>query len=222
MRVTYGALVLALVTFASAPSLGAQQLRSDSYRWYFGVQGSGLLFETQTQKRTFAPLAGVHVLVVGKRGGLLIGVEEAFGDDESSAFGDIDAPNGARTVTFDRIRKYSATLMAFPVNGTMEPYLGAGVGIHHTVNTQVEGFFTSPQEAALSTAVAKDLGSTGFGSLVGGLQFRVTPMTLLYFQYQVTTSPAAEKLLRGPTHTLAGGFRFGLGKAREDIRGGGY
>ena len=32
----------------------------------------------------------------------------------------------------------------------------------------------------------------------------------------------AGSLLIGPTHTLAAGIRFGLGNAKEGVRGGGY
>ena len=65
-------------------------------------------------------------------------------------------------------------------------------------------------------------GSSGFGSLVGGLQYRISPKLVVYGQYQVTSSPSAGSLLVGPTHTLVGGIRFGLGNAKEGVRGGGY
>ncbi len=213
-------LSLALLT---ASSLSAQQLREDSYRWYFGVQGGVTMFESQTQTRTSIPSAGAHALILAKRAGLQIGVEEAFGSDEASAFGDPGAPNGTRQVTFDRLRKYSATLMAFPLRqADVEPYLGVGFGILHTVNTQVLGFTTSTDEAVAAQEAARDLGSTGFGSFIGGLQARVSPGVVLFAQYQVTTSPAAGSLLIGPSHGITGGFRLSLGGAKEGIKGGGY
>ena len=41
-------------------------------------------------------------------------------------------------------------------------------------------------------------------------------------QYQITTSPSAGHLLRGPSHTIGGGLRFSLGGSKEGVRGGGY
>jgi hypothetical protein len=222
MRVSIGALALALATLGSVSALEGQQLREDSYRWYMGAQGGGLWFETQTQTSTMVPVGGLQALIVGKRGGLMLSWEEAFGDNEESAFGDATAPNGTREVTFDRLRKYSATLMAFPLRSRFEPYLGVGFGILHTVGTEVTGFFTTPDEAATATETAKNKGSTGFGSFVGGVQYRVSPIVTIYGHYQITTSPKSGNLLVGPSHTLIAGVRFGLGNAKEGIRGGGY
>jgi len=221
MRVSIGVLSLAAALFG-AGSLDAQQLREDSYRWYIGPQAGLLLFQTQTQDFSALPVGGVHALVMGKRGGVMLSVEEAFGSDETSAYGDPTAPNGARSVTFDRLRKYSAALMAFPVRGPAEPYIGLGFGIIHTVGTAVEGFFTTPLEAAAAQEEAKNRGSNGFGSLIGGVQGRLGRTAAIYGQYQITTSPSAGSLLDGPTHTVVFGIRLSLGKAKEDIKGGGY
>jgi hypothetical protein len=222
MRVSRRTLAALLVVTSAAP-LAGQQLRSDSYRWYVGAMAGVLLFESQTQTRSGIPSAGAHALIIAKRAALLLSVEEAFGSDEASAFGDATDPDGTRPVRFDRLRKYSATLMAFPLrNSEVEPYFGVGFGILHTVNTVVEDVFTSPFEAALAEDEAKQRGSTGFGSLVAGVQARVSPLVAVFAQWQITTSPADGKLLVGPSHGLAGGVRVSLGGAKEGIRGGGY
>lgn len=221
MRVSIGALSLVAVVLG-AGSLEAQQLREDSYRWYIGPQAGLLFFQTQTQDFSAIPVGGLHALVMGKRGGVMLSVEEAFGSDEASAYGDPTATNGARGVTFDRLRKYSAALMAFPVRGSVEPYIGLGFGILHTVGTSVDGFFTTPLEAAAAEEEAKNRGSTGFGSLIGGLQGRAGRSAVIFGQYQITTAPSAGSLLDGPSHTLVFGIRLSLGKAKEDIKGGGY
>lgn len=222
MRMSIGALSLAIATLAGGAPLEAQQLREDSYTWYIAPQGGMLFFETQTQSSSGIPTFGVQAMIVGKRGGLMLSWEEGFGSDETSAFADPTATNNARDVTFDRLRKYSAILMAFPLRSRVEPYLGVGFGIMHTVGTDVGGVFTDPAAAGAAQEQATDLGSTGFGSLVGGLQFRISPKLVLYGQYQATTSPASGKLLVGPTHTIVGGIRLGLGSAKEGIQGGGY
>jgi hypothetical protein len=221
MRVSFGAIATATV-FLTAPLFG-QQLREDSYRWFAGAQAGVLLFETQTQTRTGIPSGGAHVLIMAKRAALQVSIDEAFGSADSSAFGDSSAPNGERRVGLDRLRKYSVTLMAFPLRGkSVDPFLGVGFGILHTVGTGVEGVFTSPSEASLAHSEAIERGSTGFGSLVAGIQTKLTPTLVLFGQYQITTSPTQGSLLVGPTNTFAAGVRFSLGGAKEGIRGGGY
>lgn len=222
MRVHVGTLTLIAALVGGTGTLEAQQLREDSYRWYIGPQGGVLLFQTQTQDYSTIPSVGFFALIMGKRGGVMLSVDEALGSDETSAFGDITAPNGAREVTFDHLRKYSATLMAFPLRGRFEPYIGLGFGILHTTSTQVEGVFTDPNDAADALAEAKERGSTGFGSLTGGLQLRASRSLVLFAQYQITTAPSDGSLLVGPSHAIVAGLRFGLGKAKEDIKGGGY
>jgi len=224
MRVSSLSLATLFLLIGASTGL-AQQLREDSYRWYFGANAGVTLFESQTQTRSAVPFGGAHALIMAKRAALMIGVEEAFGSDEESAYGDPDAPNGTRFVRFDRLRKYSATLLAFPLRGTqVDPYLGLGFGILHTVGTHLPDseIFTSPTDAAIAQSVARDLGSSGFMSLVGGIQGRLSPGTVLFGQIQVTTSPSSGSLLVGPSHTFSAGVRFSLGGAKEGIRGGGY
>ncbi|HKP30027.1 MAG TPA: hypothetical protein VJU15_11525 [Gemmatimonadales bacterium] len=222
MRVYVRTFSLLAALLGSTGALAAQELREDSYRWYFGAQGGVLLTQTQTQDYASTPSVGFHLLVMGKRAGLMLSFDEALGSDETSAFGDATAPNGAREVTYDHLRKYTAGLMIFPLRARFEPFLGLGFGILHTTGTQVEGVFTDPVDAADALAEAKERGSTGFGSLLGGLQYRASKNFVIFGQYQITTAPSDGSLLVGPSHGLVAGLRFGLGKAKEDIKGGGY
>jgi hypothetical protein len=151
-------------------------------------------------------------------------VEEAVGSDEVSSYVD---GGGVQPVTFNDIRKYSAVLMAFPIRSAVQPYLGVGFGILHVVSPEATGFTGS-------NSIANELGSTGFGTFLGGLTFQLGRF-MAFGQYQITTSPsddvvrndqgnilAAGRLLDGPTHTFTGGLRFGLGGAREGVKTGGY
>jgi hypothetical protein len=151
----------------------------------------------------------------------MLSVEEAIGDTELSSY--TTAGGATQLVSFNDIRKYSATLMGFPLRTPIQPFVGIGVGIMHVVNP-----FTGSDA---SSAVATELGSTGFGSFVGGVQFRVARF-MGFGQYQITTSPARHatpdgggfavgNLLAGPTHTFSAGLRIGLGSARERGQSGG-
>ena len=70
--------------------------------------------------------------------------------------------------------------MAFPIRSAVQPYLGVGWGIMHAVNPQATGFTGSD-------GIANELGSTGFGTFLGGLTFQVGRF-MAFGQYQITTS----------------------------------
>ena len=231
MRVSIGVLSVFALLSGVAP-LEGQELRSDSYKWYFGLTGGGLMAQTQTQDYQVYPSVGAHLSVIGKLGGVMLSFEESFGDNEESAFGfafpgvndtgDTVLAFPIHSASFDRVRKYSATLMAYPMKSRLEPYLGVGFGLMHTVGTQIESSVPTPEEAIVADSVLQVRTSTGFGSFVGGLQYGAGSAMVLYGQYQITTSPASGNLLTGPTHALLFGVRFRLGRAKEDIKGGGY
>ena len=216
--------VLALALALGVGQASAQQPGNGDFQWYIGPQAGVMVFKTSTQNSSAIPVFGGQTLIVAKRTGLMISVEEAVGSDETSSYADL---NGTQTVTFNDIRKYSAVLMAFPIKAAAQPYLGVGFGIMHVVNPQVGS-------AAAFQADASELGSTGFGTFLGGLQFQLGRF-MAFGQYQITTGASNDtvedntgapvafgRLLEGPTHTFSGGIRFGLGSAREKAKSGGY
>lgn len=217
--------VAALALCLGTAHLAAQAPGNGNFQWYVGGQGGVTFFKTPTQGRSGIPTFGGQALIVAKRTGLMLSFEEGVGSNETSSYTDA---NGVQPVTFNDIRKYSAMLMAFPIRSAAQPYLGVGYGILHVVNP-------TPVSAGAFQSDANELGSFGFGSFVGGLQFQVGRF-MAFGQYQITTSPsqkvaldndgvtvlAVGRLLTGPTHTFTGGLRIGLGSAREGVRNGGY
>jgi hypothetical protein len=246
VRTLYGGSLMRMVTrmiplaalaalTVGAAQLPAQQPGNTNFQWYVGGQGGIMDFGTPIQGRTQVPMFGAHLLVTAKRTGLLLSVEQGFGSNEPTGYtstvfdtaGNMVSSN-AVALTFDYLRKYSATLVAFPIKGPLTPYFGIGVGILHT------GGYDVPD------AFAGHIGSSGFGTLVGGLNFRVSRLSA-FGQYQITTGPSVQEvsaiigssenpqllvgtgnLFTGPTHTFSAGLRFGLGNARERVAGGGY
>lgn len=231
-KVTLSIPVVALALCLGAAELPAQQPGNSTFRWYVGGHGGILNFETPIEGRETFPLGGAHLLVTARRTGLMLSVEQGFGSDEPSAytfqmFDNTGALVDQQTVpvTFNYLRKYSAMLMAFPIKGPLTPFVGIGVGILHT------GGHAPDDEAS------RQMGSSGFGSLVGGLNFKVSHFSA-FGQYQITTGPrtqflsetdtegnrfvASGNLYTGPTHTFSAGLRFNLGNARERATGGGY
>jgi hypothetical protein len=224
--------VAALALCLGAASLSAQQPGNGTFQWYVGGQGGILNFETSAQGRSTVPLGGAHLLITARRTGLLLSVDQGFGSDEASGytFTVLDSTGSVISqqqvnVTFNYVRKYSAMLMAFPIRGPATPFFGIGVGVLHT------GGHTPDDD------ISKEMGSSGFGALVGGLNFRVSRFSA-FGQYQVTTGPrqqvvsqdgpngstliASGSLLTGATHTFSAGLRFNLGSAKEKLSTGGY
>ena len=214
--------VMALALCLGTAQVSAQEPGNGNFQWYIGPQAGVMVFRTPSQDRSAIPSFGGQTLIVARRTGLLLSVEEAVGSDETSSYADL---LGTQSVTFNDIRKYSAMLMAFPIKSAAQPYLGVGWGIIHVVNPQTSSGFQDD---------AVQLGSSGFGSFVGGVQFQVGRF-MAFGQYQITTGASNDtvedatgapvafgRLLEGPTHTFSGGLRFGLGSAREKPQTGGY
>jgi hypothetical protein len=230
-KVTLSIPVAVLALCLTAAQLPAQQPGGGAFQWYIGGQGGVFNFESIEGRQTI-PSFGGHMLIVARRTGLLLSVDEALGSDEVGIY-NLVTVNSTGAVTsqeviaagFQDLRKYSATLVAFPIKGPATPYFGIGVGILHVSGVTPDDDFT------------KAVGSAGFGSFVAGLNFRVSRLSA-FGQYQITTSPSQQQmtvrftdgskmsafgnLFRGPTHTLTAGLRFGLGNAKERATSGGY
>jgi hypothetical protein len=224
--------VAALALGLGAAQLPAQQPGNSTFQWYVGGQGGVMNFETPLGGHFNKPVGGAHLLITAKRTGLLLSAEQAFGSDQVASYnvtvfdsvGFVTSSNDF-ALTWNSLRKYSAMLMAFPIKGPMTPYFGIGVGIMHTVGH-------NPDDGD-----ARAIGSSGFGSLLGGLNFRVSHFSA-FGQYQITSGPSVQfishpgpekstivssgNLFKGPTHTFSAGLRLGLGNARERTSGGGY
>ena len=202
----------------AAPA-AAPRVPDDRFKWSLGVQGGAMFFTTQRQTQSSVPAAGAHISVISRRAGLQLGVEEAFGSDEPTAF--VDESSVVREITFDRIRRYGFNLTGYPVRGAVEPYLGVGFGIVQVVDWEFDENeqFASADEAGLATSTANEKSASAFASFLAGLQFRVGRLAA-FGQYQIQTAPRAGDLLRGTGMSVMGGLRFSLGSAREDVKSG--
>jgi hypothetical protein len=230
-KVTLSVPLAVLALCLGAVQLTAQQPGGSNFQWYIGGQGGIINFETIEGRQT-VPLGGAQLLVTGRRTGLLLSVDQGFGSNEQGMYL-LQAVNAQDTVvgeqlvavSFTNIRMYSAMRVAFPIRGPITPFFGSGVGILHTSgHTPDDGF-------------SKGIGSAGFGSFIGGLNFQVSRLSA-FGQYQITTSPSQQtvtqkftdgsrliatgNLYTGPTHTFSAGLRFSLGNARERASSGGY
>ncbi len=204
------ALVLGAAAIAS-PLASQENVGTGSFKWYFGAYAGASSFETTAQEDKVDPMVGAQIFVTARRTALRLSVDETFTNDNLAVYPDATAPGGVQQVSFNNIRKYSLMLIAIPLQGAIQPYLGLGVGWMHTVNTFVLGTPTDPV-AAHDEAVKR--GSVGFGSAMAGLQIRMSGIAV-FGTWQITSSPDESKYLIGPTHSFSGGVRLSLGRARE-------
>lgn len=200
----------ALVTAWVMIPATAQAQRGDSFSWKLGVQGGSFIVQTRTQDSEVLPSAGAHFLIMSRRGGLMVGVDEGFGSDQRSG-----------VVLFNDIRRYQAMLMAFPVALPLEPYFGVGGGVIQVVSPRIDPAITDPFEQATLLDAAKEASASAYASFLAGVQGRWGRLTV-FGQYQIHSSPDSDKLLRGAMHSIHGGVRVALGSSREGIRSGGY
>jgi hypothetical protein len=231
MRKVTRSIPVVLALCLGAANLSAQQPGNSTFQWYVGGHGGVINYGTSSGSAN-AALGGAHVLITARRTGLYLSGEQGF-DAKGQGTYTVTAINSDGTLAtqqtvaaaFRYIRKYSAVLMAFPIKGPATPFFGIGVGVLHTGGHSIDDGFT------------KSMGSSGFGTLIGGLNFRVSHFSA-FGQYQLTTAPgtrsasqrfddgsrivASGHLLEGPTHTFSAGLRFNLGNARERASGGGY
>lgn len=230
LTIPVAALALCL---GSAQIAAAQQPGNSTFQWYVGGHGGIMTYQTPFEGTQTKPAGGAHLMITARRTGLLLSVEQTFGSSEAASYNfTVVDSSGLVTssqdipVTFKYLRKYSAMLMAFPIKGPMTPFFGIGLGVIHS------GGYTPGDDPD-----ARSIGSSGFGSLVGGLNFRVSRFSA-FGQYQITTGPVLQVITRkgpsestlissgnfftGPSHTFSAGLRFGLGSARERATGGGY
>jgi hypothetical protein len=209
------ATVLGLACLAQAPSLSAQSIIGfDSFKWYIGAQGGITIFETPNQTRGGIFTAGGHMLVTARRTGLLLSVEEGIKKDQVSSIDDASSGSGKRKVIFNDMRKYSATLLAFPFKTIAQPYLGIGVGLLHTAKEYPDLTGVNPTDVPALQDASHQAGTYTFASFTGGVQIRLSEFAV-FGQYQITTAPTRGHLLIGPTHAFTAGLRVSLGSARE-------
>lgn len=203
---------LSAIALTAALPLMASAQRNDSYTWKLGVEAGIMAYQTSFQDTKVVPSVGAHLLVMARRGGLMVGVDEGIGTNEQAT----------SNVLFNDIRRYQLALMAFPVSGPVEPYFGGGIGILQVVGPRVDrNAVTNPTDQQTVQSDAEQRSSSGFLTIIGGVQGRWKRYTV-FGQYQATTSPSDDRLLHGATQSLMGGIRIGLGSAREGVSAGGY
>lgn len=227
MRMLSRSIALGLLGVA-AVSLPAAAQGSQQYTFYFGAEGGFLSVKggDAAGKRDLMAAGGAHILVTGNRSGFLFEVDQSFGTNKtgavSSVIVDTAGNAGAATVssvTYTGVRRYTLAVLLFPVqHSIIQPYLGFGAGIQHTTGNSPGGHVTAT------------LGTQGFITAIGGLEFRVAGIAA-FGQAQITSAPSVRtietdfinktkeldtgSLFQEPSYSLMAGIRLSLGSARS-------
>jgi hypothetical protein len=201
--------VLALVVLTPVVS-AAQSNRLFENAWFWGAKAGLMNFSTGIETKT-APLVGAEWLITRNRAGLYLSAEQAF----FTATGYVLDGNGQPVdVALKDSRRYTAALLAFPVNwGTLRPYGGVGLSLnliqHATVN---QAQITDPdQEDVIATAVHNERDRAAF-IIMGGLQAQYHRFSVFG---QATFMPArANFFFSGrSTYILEAGLRYNVGSS---------
>ncbi|MGH7589929.1 MAG: hypothetical protein ACREL2_00705, partial [Gemmatimonadales bacterium] len=208
MRMLSRSIVLGVLA-AAVVGTPAWAQGSRQYTLYFGAQGGLISVKDGTAggKRDLIAAAGAHFLVTGARSGLLISVDQSFGTTKSGTVGTVvvdsagNATSSSTTVKYTGVRRYTFAVLLFPVrHSIVQPYVGIGGGILHSTGNTPGGH------------VVANLGTQGFLTAIGGLEFRVAGLSA-FGQAQVTSAPSVRTMA---TNLTDGSTEYDTGSLLQD------
>lgn len=185
--------------------------------WYWGVRGGVTSFNTGGLSRVSAPTIGGEWLITRKHGALSLSVDQSM-FEESTGIYDPSLAGSVRPVDIKDMRRYTATLLAFPIAfDQIRPYVGAGIALNVIQNASPIGNFvsTASQEDVLTRV--NDQSSRAAAIFTGGLMFNLG-RAAIYGQASAM-STRERFLINGSNYTFAfeGGVRYNLVNALENI-----
>jgi hypothetical protein len=201
--------VLALVALTPTVS-AAQSNRLFQDAWFWGAKAGLMNFSTGLENKT-APLIGAEWLITRSKAGLYLSAEQAF----FTATGYVFDGNGQQVnVGLKDSRRYTAALLAFPVNwGSLRPYGGVGLSLNLIQHATVDqSQITDPdQEDVVAQAVHDERDRAAF-IIMGGAQAQYRRFSVFG---QATYMPArANFFFSGrSTYILEAGIRYNVGSS---------
>jgi hypothetical protein len=177
--------VLVLATgFAAllAPPSAAQEGRPFRDAWFWGVRGGVLNYSSDADlvgptnglgtDNAGAPMVGIDWLITRTRGGLYVGIDEAF--FTTSAYYRRPAAAGDPGVILKNERRISLAGMWFPMQSPVtHPYIGLGLSVNQVGDAALERSLAIPalQSAAIDSVQAKKVSIAPI--LIAGVQQRL-------------------------------------------------
>jgi hypothetical protein len=201
--------VLALVALTPIVS-AAQSNRLFENAWFWGAKAGLMNFSTGIENKT-APLIGAEWLITRSKAGLYLSAEQAF----FTATGYVFDGNGQQVnVALKDSRRYTAALLAFPVNwGSLRPYGGVGLSLNLIQHATVDqSQITDPDQVdVVAQAVHEERDRAAF-IIMGGAQAQYRRFSVFG---QATYMPArANFFFNGrSTYILEAGIRYNVGSS---------
>jgi hypothetical protein len=195
-------------------------------QWFWGIQGGVSAYKTPTTGSSvqLAISAGGHWLITGRHMGVYLGYDQLFyPNGPSTAPGNptsqIDDPTsgtGRRDVQFDQGRYIQGDLLAIPLNGPLQIYVGAGFTIQNITDAVPMGSFATPEDQAYSQSLVDDAASRAFVNFMGGFQLLLQGRFAVFGNYQFMGG-TRNFLISSAQNVFSGGVRIALAGRREDI-----
>ncbi len=204
--------VLALVALTPAVS-AAQSNRLFQDAWFWGVKAGIMNFSTGNGTSKTAPLVGGEWLITRNKAGLYLSAEQAFFNTTGYVFDN----NGQQyNVALKDSRRYTAALLAFPVNwGSLRPYGGVGFSLNLIQHATVDQsqFTDVDQEDVVAQRIHDEKDRVAF-LIMGGLQAQYRRFSVFG---QATYMPArANFFFSGrSTYIVEAGIRYNVGSSIE-------
>lgn len=205
-----------LAAHAQQPTASDRTGFQDS--WYWGVKGGMASFDPNGNGRVNANSIGGEWLITRNRGALYVSVDQAFFDDVAGVF-DPTVQGSVRPVNVSDLRRYSAALMAFPIEiGNLRPYLGAGISVNVVQSADPQGTFVNQTSQTQVFNQVGELTSKVAALFIGGAQLNLGRAAVFG---QASAMPTRNNfLLSGASHTFVfeGGIRFNLARAIDTLK----
>jgi hypothetical protein len=182
--------------------------------WYWGAKGGALRFGTLSEGTVVAPSAGAEWLITKRRGALLVSIDQAFFDRSSVVF-DAQAEDNMRLVDMKDRRRYSATVLAFPIEqGALRPYAGIGLALESIQSTEPVGEFVDVGQYYQVSDAAYEGSSRTIALGTVGVQAHFARAAIFV---QASASPAQRRSLfnRSGSQLFEAGIRYNLSSAIE-------
>jgi hypothetical protein len=202
--------VLALVALTPVVS-AAQSNRLFENAWFWGAKAGLMNFSTGNNNTTTAPLVGAEWLITRNRAGLYLSAEQAFFNTTGYVF---DSNGQPYNVALKDSRRYTAALLAFPVNwGSLRPYGGVGLSLNLIQHATVDQsqFIDPDQEDVVANAVHEERDRVSF-IIMGGLQAQYRRFSVFG---QATYMPARANIFFSgrSTYIVEAGIRYNVGSS---------
>ena len=198
----------ALLTAAAAAPLNGQQVQDWQYKWYWGVKGGMIGYTMPTSGMQFVPAGGIEWLITQSRVALYIGYLQSFTTEQDTFT--VQNLAGTQTVTFDGYRQIQANVVAFILEGNIQPYAGGGFVLSTLTSARDPG---AASNAASQDAI-QEAASGGFLQLMAGVQMRFGKKAAGFVQYEYTPQ-GRDFLLTGGGHSFEFGLRYAFLGSRE-------